>query len=399
MDQDKLNQILPEKEPVVTPKNGYKIPVCTPYLSDKEISYLQLALNSTNISGGAGDFIPKFEKLFAQKTGAKYAVACNSGTSALHVAYRLIGIKPGDKVIVPDFTMVSTVTPLIEMGAEPIFVDCDESGQIDVRKIEQIFITNPEGNSIKAIVATHIYGHPVDIDKIEELAKKYSLQVIYDAAEAHGAEYKKKKLGEFGDVCCYSFYANKIITTGEGGMVTFNNQEFVDMANRLVDEFFSYERHFWHTSYGYSYRMSNLLAAIGFGQTERMDDLIKNKRKNYDFLKENLSNVEGLSFIPDYLDVNSVRWVNGILIDKEKFGLSRNGLRKALGEWGIETRPFFIPMHLQPCMSRFLEQFFKEFPVAEKWCAQGMYLPSSSALSIQGLERIQFVIKEIKRSL
>lgn len=377
--QNKLS-ILPDKEPVVTPKYGMKIPVCSPYLGGNEFQYLQKAAQSGWISG-TGEFIDKFEKAFAKATGALYAISTNSGTSALHVAYRLIGIQPGDEIIGPDFTMISTFTPLIEMGGVPVFVDADEYGQIDVSKIEAAITPKT-----KAIVGVHIYGHPCDVEAIEKIAAEHSLKVIYDAAEAHGAKVGKRLLGSYGDVVTYSFYANKVITTGEGGMVTFNYDKYLDPAKRLIDEYFSYERHFWHEQYGYSYRLNNLSAAIGLGQTERLKELVDKRRANAALYRNLLADVPGISLLPEKEGVTSVNWMVSILVDKEKFGMDRNALRIALGAEGVETRTFFIPMDLQPAMQ---DKFPKScrttetaipFPMSWKFCEQGMYLPSSTAI-------------------
>jgi len=390
-----MTSYLPPKEPKVEPNNGWLIPVCGVFLSQKEVQYIQEALGKTQISGGGGEFIDKFEKLFAKKTGAAFAVSCNSGTSALHLAFRLIELHAGDEVIVPNFTMVSTVTPLIELGCKPVFIDSDPQGNIDIMEIESKIT-----EKTKAIVATHIYGNPVDVSAIEGIALKHHLKVVYDAAEAHGAMINKRKLGEFGDVVCYSFYANKIITTGEGGMVTMNKSAYMEKAKKLKDEHFSDVRHFWHEDYGYSYRMSNLLAAIGLGQTERWDELTTLKKIIYGTYKEMLEGVIGISFLPDKTGSESARWVVGILIDKEKFGMNKDDLREFLARKGIETRNFFIPMHMQICMQKFLSKSKpspEDFEDSEKLVETGMYLPCASSLSLQAIGYIVDRIKEATR--
>lgn len=396
---DKLKAMLPEKEPVLEKYNDVTIPVCLPYFCGNEQQYAMDALRNSMISGGLNDaYIQKFEKEFAKKTGADHAIACNSGTSALHIAYRLIGIQPGDEVIVPDFTMVSTVTPLMELGAVPVFVDANEFGQIDVTKIEAAITPKT-----KAIVGVHIYGHPCDMDVIERIAAEHNLKTVYDAAEAHGALYKGKKLGIYGDVVCYSFYANKVLTTGEGGMVTVKTHDMKKRADRLIDEYFSYERHFWHDEYGYSYRMSNLLAAIGLGQTEKLEFLVERRRHNYEQYVKGLAGIPGISFLPESPDVKSIRWMVGIMVDPEVFGITRNELRDRLAKMGIETRTFFVPMHVQPCFEKFLSMqpspVADNFPVSEKLCAQGTYLPSASQMADHSIQYICDRIWEIKRSL
>jgi perosamine synthetase len=397
---DRITALLPDKEPKVKKYNGIKIPVCIPWFVGNEQRYAMDALENTLISGGINDgYIQKLEKEFAKKTGADFATACNSGTSALHVAYRLIGVSPGDEVIVPSFTMVSTVTPLLEMGAIPVFVDADRYGQIDVSRIDEAITPKT-----KAIVGVHIYGHPCDIDAIEQIAVDHKLKTVYDAAEAHGALYSGKKLGSFGDVVCYSFYANKILATGEGGMVTFRKHEYKKEADRLVDEYFSYERHFWHEKSGYSYRMSNLLAAIGLGQTEKLEMLVEKRRQNYEQYEKGLAGIPGISFLPESDDVVSARWMVGILVDPVEFGITRNELRSRLAAMGVETRTFFIPMHLQPCLEKYLPMqpspvTDKTFPVAEQLCARGMYLPSATQMAEHSIQYVCDRIWEVKRSL
>lgn len=385
----KLSDKLTKVEPKPVSYFGYNIPVCKPFYLGKEGQYISQAIQSEWISGN-GEFLDRFEKEFAKKTGATYGIACNSGTSALHLAYRLIGIKPGDEVIVPTFTMVSTVTPLIELGATPVFIDCDEKAQIDVTKIEAAITPKT-----KAVVGVHIYGHPVDIDALEAVALKHNLKVVYDAAEAHGAQYKRQPIGKYGDVVTYSFYANKLITTGEGGMITVNNPEYYRRAQRLVDEYMSPERHFYHEDYGYSYRMSNLLAAIGLAQTESLEKAVAIHREHEGGYRTLLAGVPGISFLPESKDVSPVSWMHCILVDEEKFGMDRNGLRDFLASRGIETRTFFIPMHAQPVMiERFGATPEGALPVSEKMAAEGMYLPSSTGLSGVALLYITDRIKE-----
>jgi len=384
--------ILPEKEPVVVPYNGMKIPVCAPSIDQIEAHSVQAAFNSGFFSA-SGSMVKKFEEEFAKKTGAKFGIAVNSGTSALHLAYRLIGIQQGDEVIVPDFTMVSTVSPLVvEFKATPVFVDCDQYGQIDVTKIEEKIT-----EKTKAIVGVHIYGHPCDMDAIQAIADKHHLKVVYDSAEAHGALYKGKKMGEYGDVVCYSFYANKIITTGEGGMVTVNDQAMYDRGQRLIDEYFSEERHFWHEDLGYSFRMPNLSAALGVAQTARLEELVKMRADNNELYQKEMKEIPGISFMRVSTDVTSVYWMNCIVVNKEVFGMGRNELRDELANVGIETRTFFIPMHMQPSLKSYVKDG-DTFPVAEKLCAEGLYLPSSSHILQSTIEVVASRILKIYMS-
>ena len=252
---DKIAEFIPGPEPIVNKEKTY-IPVCEPDLRGNEKKYVLDAIDTTWISS-RGKYLDLFEQEFAKKVEAKYAIAVNSGTNALYLACAALGITTGDEVIMPTFTMVSTPNSVSYLGAKPVLVDCDEFWQIDCDKIKEKITSKT-----KAIMPVHIYGHPVDIDAIQILAYDHKLKVIYDAAEAHGAEYSHVPLGSIGDAVCYSFYGNKILTTGEGGMFTTNNKELAEIARNLKDVAFSKERHFWHKRLGYNFRMTNLAAAV-----------------------------------------------------------------------------------------------------------------------------------------
>ena len=364
------------------------IPVCEPSLSINAKKYVLEALR-TNWISSRGNFLEKFENLFANKVGAKYAVAVNSGTSAIHLALATLGIKPGDEVIVPTYTMISTAFPVSYMGAKPVFVDCDEYYQIDHNLIAKVIT-----KKTKAIIPVHIYGHPVDMDKIEKIAKKYNLKVIYDAAETHGAEYKNKPIGGRGLCSCYSFYANKIITTGEGGMITTNNKKFSDLARNLKDVAFSEERHFWHKRLGYNFRMTNLTAAVGLAQTENYEKLVKARIENAQYYMNGLKNIQGIVFPKTAKWAKNVFWMFGFEVLPE-FGMTRDQLRQFMANLGIETRTFFVPIHLQPYY--YQENKNKKFPISEKLSERGLYIPSASNLTKKQADRvIQTIIKASK---
>lgn len=387
-------RIIPGAEPKLN-RNGIVIPVCTPDIGEKEIEYVKQVVESTWISS-RGEFLDGFERLFAEKVGAKYAVAVNSGTSALHLSLAALGIGPGDEVIIPDATMVSTAFAVSYLGATPVFVDCDEYYQIDVTKIKELI-----NEKTKCILPVHIYGHPVDCDAIECLG----VPVIYDAAESHGAEYKGKPIGGRGLASCYSFYGNKIITTGEGGMITTNNEEFAKVARNLKDVAFSTVRHFWHTRLGYNFRMTNMQAAVGLAQTERFDSLVDSRIANANYYMDQL---KGLPLrMPKTAEwAKNVYWMFGFEV-LPQFGMSRDSLRKFMADRGIETRTFFVPMHLQPYYhghhddSVWVDYSPEQasvkkqltFPISERLCERGMYIPSSSNLTI---EQMDIVIKSIK---
>src|SRR3990167_308453 len=330
-DLGKRKGCIPQSEPVYT---AIKVPVCEPDLRGNESKYVAEAMESSWISS-RGKYLDKFEEEFSVKVGAKYGVAVNSGTSALMLVMAALGIKAGDEVIVPTFTMVSTVNAFVYLGAKPIFVDCDKYYQINVADIESKIT-----DKTKAILPVHIYGHPVNIDEIETIAFKHNLPIVYDAAEAHGALYKNDYIGGRGVATCYSFYGNKILTTGEGGMVVSNDKEFIDLCRNLKDVAFSTERHFWHKRLGYNFRMTNLQAAIGVAQTERFNELVYIHQMNRDSYFNELENVPGVLFQPQAEWAKSSCWMVGIEIDEEKFGMNRDHLRVKLADKGIETRTY-----------------------------------------------------------
>lgn len=375
----------PEPEVLVNPEMG-KIPVSEPDLRGNEEKYVLEALRSTWISS-RGQFLDRFEQEFAAKVGAEFGIAVNSGTNALYLAAASLGIGPGDEVIMPTFTMISTPNSVVYLGAKPIFVDSDEYWQMDWRRIEEKIT-----KKTKAIMPVHIYGHPVYIKAIENIAREYKLGVIYDAAEAQGALFQGIKLGKFGNAVCYSFYGNKILTTGEGGMVVTNDPKLAEIARSLKDVAFSTERHFWHKRLGYNFRMTNLAAAVGLAQTERFDELVELHRLHARMYKTKLKGIAGIKTAPEAAWATNVYWMFGILVNKKEYGMSRDELRQYLASKGIETRTFFVPIHLQPYYYRDYKN--ENYPKAEQLSRDGMYLPSSSLLTQEQIDYICARIKE-----
>src|SRR3990167_6338493 len=365
------------------------IPVCEPDLRGNESIYVIEAMQSTWVSS-RGEYLNRFEKEFSEKVGARHGVAVNSGTSALALTMAALGIGPGDEVIVPTFTMVSTVNAFVYLGAKPVFVDADQYYQMKVDEIEDKIT-----DKTKAILPVHIYGHPVDMDAIELIAFKKGIPIVYDGAEAHGALYKGNPIGGRGVATCYSFYGNKILTTGEGGMVVSNDKDFADLCRNLKDVSFSTERHFWHKRLGYNFRMTNLQAAIGVAQTERYDQLVARHQSLRNSYVEGLSTIPGLSFQPQADWASSSCWMIGIEVDESKFGMSRDQLRVELAKKGVETRTYFVPMHLQPLYYRPDEVY----PKAEQLSRDGLYLPSSSTLTGEQIDYVTNALQEIYGSL
>jgi perosamine synthetase len=394
---EELASIIPGKDPElsVTIKripvseldlSGRIIPVCEPTLSGKEKEYVLDCLEANWISS-AGKYIPAFEEKFAAECGCKYGVACANGTVALHLGLAALGLEPGDEVILPTFTMIATINAVTYTGATPVLIDSEpDTWNMDVEQLAAKITPKT-----KAIIPVHTYGHPVDMDPLMQLAERHGLFVIEDAAEAHGAEYKGRRAGGLGHAAGFSFYANKIITTGEGGMITTNNAKFASLTQNLRDHAFSSERHFWHKYVGFNYRMTNMQAAVGLAQTEQMSGFIESRRRNAALYTELLKEIPGIVTPPEASWAKNVFWMYSILVEDE-FGLTRDGLRTYLARYGIETRTFFIPMHLQPI---YFDAFKgQRYPVAEMLCQRGFYLPSASSLTVQQIKYIAGIMQQ-----
>lgn len=365
------------------------IPVYEPLFISNEKKYLAQCIDSGWISS-EGPFVKEFEKKFAQFVGRKYGIAVSSGTAALEIATGLLDLKPGDEVILPTFTIISCALAIINFGARPIFVDADpETWCMDPNQIEAKI-----SKKTKAIMVVHIYGHPCDMDKIMKISKKYNLKIIEDAAEAHGAEYKGRKCGSFGNISCFSFYANKIITCGEGGMVLVNNKNLAEKAKLLRNLGFGKKKRFLHRALARNYRMSNLQAAIGLSQLKNIKKLIEIKRKIAKKYTEELEGVPWLQLPVEKNWAKNVYWMYGIVIN-ENTGFSAEKLAKKLREKGIETRPFFYPLHLQPILWKLGIKAKEKFPVAERLALQGLYLPSGMSLKNWQIKKVCNAIKKI----
>ena len=396
-----LAEIIPAKDPEVRisyrpipdfdrPSARSIIPVCEPTLDGNELKYVQQAVE-TNWISSAGGFIRDFEARFAEECGAKYGIACANGTVALHLALATLGLEPGDEVIIPAFTMIATINAVTYCGATPVLVDNElDFWQMDVEDVARKITPRT-----KAIIPVHIYGHPVDMDALNELACRHGITVIEDAAEAHGAEYKGRRTGGLGAAAAFSFYGNKILTTGEGGMITTNDQDIARLAWNLRDHAFSSERHFWHKFVGFNYRMTNLQAAVGLAQVERLNELVAARRRNAAHYTSLLRDIPGITTPPEAPWAKNVFWMYGIMVERDSFGMNRDQLRSVLADNGIETRTFFIPMHCQPVYWKTFKG--QRFPVAERLCRDGFYLPSSSSLTVGEIERVAAVISSAQQ--
>lgn len=369
------------------------IPVCEPMLKGNEKKYVLDCLD-TNWISSMGSYIPQFEEQFSRFCTTKHGVGCCNGTVAIHLAVEALGIGKGDEVIIPTFTMIATANGVIYSGAKPVLVDSEpETWNMDVRKIEEKIT-----KKTKAIMVMHTYGHPVDMDPVKELAEKYNLHIIEDAAEAHGAEYKGRKVGSLGDMGCFSFYSNKIITTGEGGMVVTDNIELAEKAKLLRNHAFSKPR-FLHKELGFNYRMTNIQAAIGLAQMEYADKLVQARIDNAQFYNTLLKDVEGITLPPKAPWAKNVYWMYGVLIEDE-FGMSASKVMEELEKKGVETRPFFIPMHRQPVYMKKDDRFpdvTGEYPVSDALSRKGIYLPSSSSLTKEQINAVVEAFISLKK--
>ena len=368
-------------------------PVCEPYLNGNELKYVTDAVSTGWISS-SGSYVKRFEETFSNYCDCKYGVAVCNGTVALHLALAALGIGKGDEVIVPSFTMIATAFAVCYTGAIPVFVDADkDTWNIDVNKIEEKITSKT-----KAIIPVHIFGNPCDMDKIVEIAKKYNLLIIEDAAESHGAIYKGKKTGSFSDLACFSFFANKNVTTGEGGMVVTNNEEYYKLAKYYKNVCFPVDspRTYLHDDIGFNYRMSNIHAAIGLAQTEKADEYREMRIRNANLYKKYLESVPGIIFQKDEADSINVHWMNSIIIDKNKYGHSKDELVEYLKKNNIETRLLFKSMAKQKSLQKFGCDCSGEYSVTDWLSENGFYLPSASSLIEDDIKHICSVIEEFR---
>jgi len=368
------------------------IPVCVPLLEGKELEYVADCIK-TNWISSKGKYVEEFEKKFSEYCGTKYGITTTNGTASLHLALESIGLKKGDEVIVPAFTMISSVFSIVYCGAKPVLVDAEpETWNMNIDQINEKI-----SDRTKAIMPVHIYGHPCDMDPIMKIAKKHGLFVVEDAAEAHGAEYKGKKTGGIGDVGCFSFYANKIITCGEGGMVVTNSEEIARHAKVLKNLSFDEgkKRSYLHSEVGYNYRMTNLQAAIGLAQFERIKELIEMRRRNAQLYNKFLEDTKGIRLPIEKKWAKNAYWMYSILIEPE-FGIDRDKLMNKLERRGIETRSFFIPMNKQPVFRKMHLFEGDNYPIANELSKRGLYLPSSSGLKRDEIRHICQSIIDIK---
>jgi perosamine synthetase len=369
------------------------IPVCEPYLNGNEQKYVQDCISTGWISS-SGKYVKEFELRFAEYCGVKYAVGVTNGTVAIHLALVAAGIGKGDEVIIPNFTMIATAFAVCYTGAIPVFVDADKS----TWNINEALIEEKITNRTKAIMPVSIFGHPCAMDKINSLARKYNLLVIEDAAESHGAEYNGIKTGNLADITTFSFFANKNLTTGEGGMVVTNNEQFYRKSVYYKNLCFPLDspRNYMHNDIGFNYRISNIHSAIGLAQVEKADEYRDLRIKNAGLYKKYLAGIQGILFQETKNNVLNVHWMNVIVIVPSEFGRSRDSLVAKLFENNIDTRLLFQGMNKQPSLAKHGCNMEGDYPVTENLSNNGFYLPSASNLKEETIHRICEIIIKTK---
>lgn len=353
------------------------IPIAETFLCGNEKKYVLEAVESGWVSS-IGPFVKRFEESFAKHVGTRFAATVSNGTTALHLAYLACGVGHGDEVIVPDLTFVATANAAAFIGAKPVLVDVDEkTWNMDPRHIEERITSKT-----KAIVPVHLYGVPCDMAPILAIAKKHGLKVIEDCAEAQGATYGGKKVGSLGDCAAFSFFGNKIITTGEGGMVTTDDPAIFERVQFLKSHAMSPTRRYYHPEIGFNYRLTALQAAFGLGQLEGVETILAHKRRIAERYVRGLEGVRGIRFQADQANGSRVHWLFNICVEKE-FGISRDELGKKLREKNIDTRPVFFPLSKLPM---YVEG--RPNPVASRLSECGLSLPTGTGLLDEQVDRV-----------
>lgn len=366
------------------------IPVNEPLLDGNEKKYLNECIDTGWISS-EGPFIKKFEELFAKRVDRKHGIAVSNGSVAIDAAILSLGISSGDEVIMPTFTIISCAAAIVRAGGIPVLVDSDPlTWNMDVNQVEKKITSKT-----KAIMVVHIYGLPVDMDPILAIASKHKLKIIEDAAEMHGQNYNGKPCGSFGDVSIFSFYPNKHITTGEGGMIVTNDDRIAEHCRSLRNLCFKPEKRFVHDELGFNFRMTNLQAALGLAQLERLDEFVLRKRKMGAYYTRAFQSIASIQLAVAQTNyAENIYWVYGIVLDKE-INFNADAAMKKLADLKIGSRPFFYPMHLQPVFNRMGLFKNEKYPVAENLAERGFYIPSGMALTEPQMETTCQKVKEL----
>ena len=379
-----------------TKQSDQRLFLSPPHVFGREREYVKDAFD-TNWIAPLGPHVDAFEKEIANIAGRKHAAALSSGTAALHLAIRMLGIGSGDEVLVSDLTFSATVNPIIYEGANPVFIDATrESWNIDPNLIaEELNRCGKRGRLPKAVIAVDLYGQTVDYDPIISACERWGVLLIEDAAEALGASYKEKPAGSFGVMAAFSFNGNKIITSSGGGMLLADDERWTRQARFLATQARDPAPHYEHSQIGFNYRMSNVAAAIGRGQLESLDWRVKTRLRNFEWYQELIGDLPGIYFMPDADYGKSNRWLTCLLIEPLEFGGTREDIRLALESENIESRPVWKPMHLQPIFSKYR---VVGGSVGEELFERGLCLPSGSNLTREDVERVASIIRKCCKS-
>jgi perosamine synthetase len=367
------------------------IPVAAPVIGERELAYVTDAVRSGWVSS-LGPYIERFERAFADYVGVSHAVAVSNGTVGLHLALHALGIGSGDEVLVPDLTFVATAHAVLQTGATPVFVDVEP----DTWCIDPLAAKRAITPRTRAMIPVHLYGHPADMDAIQRLADEHRLLVIEDAAEAHGAEYRSRRVGSIGIAGVFSFYGNKIITTGEGGMVTTNDTALAARLRFLKDHGMHPEQRYYHTELAFNYRLTNIQAALGLAQLEQIETFIERRRQIFRWYAEDLATLPGIRLNVERPGTRNVYWMSSLVLTDDCH-TTRQELADNLRLQGIDSRPFFVPMHQLPHLARYrtVGHDGDGCPQAERLGARGLNLPSSCNLDEVVVRQIVSTIVQI----
>jgi perosamine synthetase len=364
------------------------IPVSEPLLDERALAYVQEAVRTGWISS-EGKFIGEFERRWAEYCNVAHGIAVCNGTVALELAMAALALPAESEVILPSFTIISCVTAILRAGCRPVLVDCDpETWCLDVAEVERKLT-----GKTRAVMPVHIYGHMAEMTPLMKLAEKFDLAIVEDAAEAHGAEYHGRRAGGIGTLGCFSFYANKIVTTGEGGMVVTDNADLAAHARSLRNLCFRSDQRFLHTELGYNFRMTNVQAAIGLAQVERIEDHLQRKRRMAQLYTERLSDIPGLALPVERPGVKNVYWMYGVVL-KDDVPFAAADLAARLKEQGVATRPFFLGMHEQPVLRERGLFAGESYPVTERLARRGLYLPSGLGLTEAQIDTVCLAVRK-----
>lgn len=378
-----------------------KIPLCVPEIQGNEWAYVRECLD-TNWVSSVGPFVNRFEDMLARQTGAKYAVATMNGTSALHVALLAAGVEPNDEVVVSTLTFIAPANAIRYTGAWPVLVDADPSTwQMDTIRVRKFIeqgcrwregrLTNIETNRrVRAVMPVHILGHPVDMQGILDVARQYNLAVIEDATESLGAKYHGAPVGNLGDIACFSFNGNKIITTGGGGMAVTNHEPWATRIRHLTTQAKDDPLECTHSEVGFNYRLTNVQAAIGCAQMEKLDNYVAAKRATARLYQSGLAGIPGIFLMPEANWAFSTYWLYTLLVDPKVYGMDSRMLLQKLAHFGIQSRPLWQPLH---CSKAHVKSQALGGEIAEKLYRQGLSLPSSVGLSEESVARVSQLIR------